>query len=800
MGTEIGEGQTTDTAKLRQRTEKEPKAKIARVPPFLADAESQRLLHELEVSQDKLEMLNDELLKTRDELAIALGKCNDLYDFAPVGYLTLDRDRVIHGVNITGASFLGVKHSQLLNHSFDDFVVAETRPAFTAFIEKVFTSKVKEAFEVNLLVKGDSSCFVQIEALAATSGQECRIALIDITERKRNEDEIRKDKALFRCLIDSVGDLIFIKDMHGAYQACNKAGEAFIGLPECEQIGKTDFDFFDRNMAEGICEYDRQIMDSGKERRFEEWITCQDGRRRLFDTVKAPFYGPDGKKLGLVGIARDITARKQAEEELRESEGQYSSLFNNQHVVMLLIDPETGEILNTNPAACSFYGYNREQFSSLKIFDINNLPKRDIMRIMKQALNKETSLFQFRHRLANGEIRDVEEYSGPIEIKERRLLYTIVHDVSERREMEENLLKSERQLAEAQRLAHIGSWEWDSLTNKLTASDEINRIFGLSISSYDRFLELVHTDDRETIKCAVSETIACQSPYDVHYRIILPNGTNRIIHAQGASIADGDGKTLRIIGTVQDVTDRREMEERLEMLNTELTAHAVELAAANRDLEAFNAAVSHDLSEPLTKINSICQILLNYHADQLDKTGNEYLRGIFSSTLQMSHLINTFLNFSRSSHCAIVRQTVGLSGMATQIAADLEKASPERKRAFKIAERITARGDPDLLQVVMVNILGNAWKFTARKEDAVIEFGIMEYGGMPAYFVRDNGVGFDMGQLDRLFVPFHRLPNQDGFTGHGLGLATVQRIISSHGGRIWAEGEPGKGATFYFTL
>jgi PAS domain S-box-containing protein len=679
---------TTDAAELRRRAEEILRTKTPEFLPPQSWEEAQKLFYEQEIRQAELEIRNAELLKSRDEMEIELGKCN----------------------------------------------------------------------------------------------------------------EINKDKALLRCLIDSVGDLIFIKDMNGAYQACNKAAEEFVGLPECEQIGKTDFDFFDRDMAEVICECDRQIMDSRKERRFEEWIPCRDGIRRLFDTVKAPFYGPEGKQLGLVGIARDITARRQAEEELRESERRYSSLFNNQHVVILLIDPGTGEILNANPAACSFYGYNREQFASLKIFDINNLPQQDLLTKMKQALNKVTSLYQCRHRLANGEIRDVEEYSGPIEINERRLLCTIVHDVSLRKEIEEKLVKSQRQLAEAQRLAHIGSWEWDSFTDKVVGSDEMNLILGRSISSYDSFLELVHPDDRETVKQAVQETFSLQSPYNVHYRIIRPDGTTRIIHARGAAITDGTGKTVRMIGTAQDVTERREMEEQLEIMHSEIAAHAVNLEAANRDLEAFNAAVSHDLSAPLSKINAICQILINFHTDGIDKAGNEYLHDIYSSTLQMSNLINTFLDFSRSSHCAIDRQTVELSSMATQIAAELEKASPQRRCTFGIAEGVTAEGDPDLLRIVLDNLLGNARKYSARKEDAVIEFGITEYEGKQVYFVRDNGVGFDMTQSDRLFAPFHRLPNQEGFAGHGLGLATVQRIITLHSGRIWAESEPGKGATFYFTL
>jgi PAS domain S-box-containing protein len=312
--------QATETAELHSRAEELLRTKTAEARPPHTEAESQRLLHELQVHQIELEMQNTELRQALDEAETAFEKYAELYDFAPVGYFTLDRKGIIFAANLTGASLMGIERAQLIGRRFGLFVAAEARPSFAAFLGKVFTSSTKETCEVALLKEGNSPLFVQVEAVAAASGQDCRIGLIDITERKLAEDESRKDKALLRCLIDSVGDLIFIKDVNGVYQACNKAGDEFIGLPECEQIGKTDFDFFGRKVGEVIRECDRQILASGKERRFEEWITYRDGRRRLLDTVKAPFRGPDGKQLGLVGIARDITKRKWMEEALRESE------------------------------------------------------------------------------------------------------------------------------------------------------------------------------------------------------------------------------------------------------------------------------------------------------------------------------------------------------------------------------------------------------------------------------------------------------------------------------------------------
>ena len=166
----------------------------------------------------------------------------------------------------------------------------------------------------------------------------------------------------------------------------------------------------------------------------------------------------------------------------------------------------------------------------------------------------------------------------------------------------------------------------------------------------------------------------------------------------------------------------------------------------------------------------------------------------------MNRLIDTLLKFSRLTQVELKRETVDLSGLVQFIAAGLQLREPQRSATFTIAEGVTSYGDADLLRIVLENFLGNAWKYSARNKGAVIEFGVTEVAGEPAYFVRDNGVGIDMAYADKLFVPFQRLPGVTEFHGHGIGLATVQRIIKRHGGRVWAEGAPGKGATFYFTL
>jgi light-regulated signal transduction histidine kinase (bacteriophytochrome) len=261
-----------------------------------------------------------------------------------------------------------------------------------------------------------------------------------------------------------------------------------------------------------------------------------------------------------------------------------------------------------------------------------------------------------------------------------------------------------------------------------------------------------------------------------------------------------------MIGTAQDVTDKREMEKKLENLLSELAGRAFELEGANRELEganigleAFNYTVAHDLRKPLTNINGYCQVMNLSCAGQNEEC-RLYIQEIYEATLRMDQLINTLLKFSRTLRTEMNPVTVDLSTMAHGVAASLERGEPERRVTFRIANGINVYGDANLLNIVLDNLIGNAWKYSGKQEGTVIEFGVVEEEGNPACFIRDNGPGFDMAHANKLFIPFQRLPGADEFKGHGIGLATVERIIRRHGGRVWAEAEPGKGAVFYFTL
>jgi signal transduction histidine kinase len=259
------------------------------------------------------------------------------------------------------------------------------------------------------------------------------------------------------------------------------------------------------------------------------------------------------------------------------------------------------------------------------------------------------------------------------------------------------------------------------------------------------------------------------------------------------------------VGLEKEIAERKQAEEEIRRLNAELEQRVVErtgqLEAANKELEAFSYSVSHDLRAPLRSIDGFSQALQEDYGEKVEGQGKDYIRRIRGATKRMADLIDALLKLSRVTRSEIRLEKLSLSMLARTIAADLQKIQPDRQVEFIIPEGLTANGDARLLRIVIENLIGNAWKFTSRKENACIELGSLQQGdGKLAYFVKDNGAGFDMAYADKLFGAFQRLHGTEEFSGTGIGLATVQRIILRHGGRVWAEGEPEKGATFYFTF
>lgn len=370
-----------------------------------------------------------------------------------------------------------------------------------------------------------------------------------------------------------------------------------------------------------------------------------------------------------------------------------------------------------------------------------------------------------------------------------------------------------RKLAEGALLRAKQEWErtFDSVPDLIAILDKDHRIIRVNRAMAERLgatpdqcadlncYQCVHGAAGPPVFCPHSKSLADGKEHSVEVHEERLGGDFLVTTTP---LLDNNGKMMGTVHVSRDITERKRDEAKIRKLNENLKISISQLAAANRELEAFSYSVSHDLRAPLRSIAGFSQALEEDYAHRLDEEGLDSLARIIAATQRMGRLIDDLLNLSRVSRAEMRHEKVNLSSLARRIADSLGKNSqPEQQVEWRVDADIVVEGDEYLLHVVLDNLLRNAFKFTTKQPEAIIEFGAMEQqNGENAYYVRDNGAGFDMTYADKLFKPFQRLHTVSEFPGTGIGLATVKRIINRHGGNVWIEGEPGKGAVVFFTL
>lgn len=333
---------------------------------------------------------------------------------------------------------------------------------------------------------------------------------------------------------------------------------------------------------------------------------------------------------------------------------------------------------------------------------------------------------------------------------------------------------------------------------KLWGYDSPEEMVGLN------YLNLIapedHSEAEKNMRSVLKEINT--TPFERHF--LRKDGSTFIGEMNAAGLHDANNSLISLIAIVRDITDRKKTEEAILNLNAELeqrvAARTASLEASNKELEAFSYSVAHDLRTPLRTMISFSQIFLEEYSQVVDKNGQDHLKRILNSSRTMAKLIDDLLNLSRITLAEINRVDVDLAEIARNISRKLHEAQPDRKVEFIIPEKLIANSDPGLIHLVLENLLGNAWKFSINTDISRIALGSLVQNGEVVFYVKDNGVGFDMAYVSKLFRAFQRLHSLYEFEGNGIGLSIVQRIILRHGGRVWAESEVREGATFFFTL
>ncbi|MFT3803902.1 MAG: ATP-binding protein [Burkholderiaceae bacterium] len=383
-------------------------------------------------------------------------------------------------------------------------------------------------------------------------------------------------------------------------------------------------------------------------------------------------------------------------------------------------------------------------------------------------------------------------------------------EVAMRKHAEATLRDSLARFDAAARATGDVIWDWDFATNAIWWNEKYQALFGYDTDEIgptvgESWSGRLHPDDHDRVLAGVRAAIdGVDEIWTAEYRFLRKNGSYADVLDRGYVLRDADGHGVRMVGAIQDITGRKRAQARLLAFNAELEQRVAqrtqELQALNHELETFCYSVSHDLRAPLRGIAGFTEILAKNHTSALDETARGYLGRVLAATHRMGELIDDLLKLSRVSRDQMHRETVDLSAIARDILTDLRNTAPERQVAVHVEDGLSAEGDARLLRVLLENLLDNAWKFTSKTPAARISFTAGSESGHRVFAVSDNGVGFDMRYANKLFAPFQRLHRVTEFPGTGIGLATVQRIVGRHGGRIWAEAEPDRGATFRFIL
>ncbi len=539
----------------------------------------------------------------------------------------------------------------------------------------------------------------------------------------------------------------------------------------------------------------------------------------------------------LLGKERIESEPKKIGAKMSRSEQELTDFFEHGAVGLHWVGPE-GHILRANQAELALLGYSHEEYVGQHIAKFHVDPEviEDILR--RLSTNETLCNYEARLRCKDGSIKHVLIDSN-VFWEDGQFIHTrcFTRDISTAKQQEEEHRQHEEDLRQATRLkqAILDSANYTIISTDpqgimltfnaaaqrwlgYSAEEVVGKVTPAIIHDLDEIVQRAHVLSEElgvpiepgfeVFVAKARQGIADEN----EWTYIRKDGSRFPVLLSITALRDEQGALTGFLGIGSDITqekrleaERKQAEEKIRTLNVELedrvAKRTIQLEVANKELEAFSYSVSHDLRAPLRSIDGFSQFLLEDYCEQLDDQGKDYLQRIRAAAQRMAQLIDDLLNLSRVTRSDMRGERVDLSALAETITAELQQAHPDQTVACIIAPGLIADGDAHLLRIVLENLFGNAWKFTSRHPRAHIEFGSMQQpDGSLAYFVRDDGAGFDMAYADKLFGAFQRLHGMTEFPGTGIGLATVQRIIQRHGGRIWAAAAPEKGATFYFTL
>ena len=777
-------------------------------------------------SQKALENEIEQRKKIELELRESQEQLQTIYKNAPDAVIVISSTGNIIIWNPAAEKMFGWKETEVLGKVLNEVLVPEEfRQAYVAemknFLKTGQSPILKTSTIQTVFCKDNSSIKVEFTVSPVKIKNDYLFIgfVRDATEKKKSEEALKESEERYRLLTSEVYDYsIIMLSPEGNISSWNEGAQRIKGYPESEIIGKHFSVFYPSKDIEN--NYPMQYLDiAAKDGRFETegWRVKKDGTL-FWANVVLTALKRNGKIIGFSKITRDNTERRKKEEQikqlnasleqrvierteaLQQSETKYRQLFENSPMPMWVIELPTLKFVDVNEAATIHYGYTREEFFSMSAYDIR--PDDEKKRFLE--LNHSTShgirhTGVWKHLKKDGSIIYAEVNSHKMTIGGANARLVLSIDITDRK-------KAEERLDFALDAGQIGIWEIDLVNDTSKRSLLHDQIFGykemLTEWGFKTFMSHVHPDERAWVEKSFNEAIKTKSSV-IETRIIWPDQSIHWVLIKGKIIDDSNGKPIKMSGTIIDISKLKQAEASIRELNNELEqkvqVRTRELYAANRELESFAYSVSHDLRAPLRAIHGYSQILQEDYKTTLDDEGNRLLERVMFSAKKMGRLIDGLLEFSRLGKRPLNKTHVDINKIVKEVVEEITQSDKYHHNII-VGQLGTAIADEITIQLVFQNLLLNAIKYSSKKENPVVEVGITETEKGMAYFVKDNGAGFNMVYYNKLFGVFQRFHSHEEFEGTGVGLAIVQRIILKHGGQVWAQSLLNEGATFYFTL
>ncbi|MBG1270997.1 PAS domain S-box protein [Nostoc sp. WHI] len=634
---------------------------------------------------------------------------------------------------------------------------------------------------------------------------------------KSNEEALRQQEIQLRLITDTLPVLISFVDSERRYRFNNRAYQEWFGHSAAEVYGKYLWEVLGETAYEVVRPYVEKVL-AGEQVTFESQIPYEDGGTRYINAIYVPQFNNQGTVEGYAALITDISeqqaalrSRNQAEAALRESEARFRYMTDTAPVLVWMSGTDT--LCNYfNKPWLDFTGRTLEQ--EMGNGWAEGVHPDDFQRCLNTYINafdaRQKFTMEYRLRRFDGEYRWLFDTGVPrfAPIGEFIGYIGSCVDIHDRKLAEKALRDSEERYRILTEVSPQAIWMGDSRDGITYCNQYWFDYSGLTMEQTAGYgwIDIIHPNDRDRVFKTSMQAVTNATNYEIEIRFRRVSDHSYRWHiVRGLPFRDAAGQIIKWVGIASDIHDRKVAEDSLQQLNEVLEQRIQErtaqLEATNKELESFSYSVSHDLRSPLRHIAGFIELLEKLHSStSLDETSQRYLGIIAQTAKQAGILIDELLTFSRMGRTEMRYINLNMEELVQEVKRDLITESSGRIIHWQIESLPEVQGDPSMLRLVLRNLIGNAVKYTQTRNPAEITVGSINYENEVVFFIQDNGVGFNMQYVHKLFGVFQRLHSDPKFEGTGVGLANVQRIIHRHNGRVWAEAIVDRGATFYFSL